>query len=254
VVFAGSNPASLELDLAQRSAAASWSTTEIAPSDAVPAGLAIDSKSRARVIYQQPVPSPGTGYSLYDWVECLPVRALGSGVTGIDFPLGVAAGLNGLVGVAHVDYSAIGVTFSDGETAARDQTVPGTALLGTCPCKTGNCKMDGIKTGPLALAATSDGAFWLAFALDHVDLDITATIVGTEGQVCQSTTTADRSTEEIVLMRFVADGSTAATTKWRLSTPFGSTSALSLSSRGPRLYLAVSEGLIRAFAFDWANL
>jgi hypothetical protein len=78
--------------------------------------------------------------------------------------------------------------------------------------------------------------------------------VGNEARICQITITADRSAEEIVLMRLAPAGATAGTTKWRLTPPLGSASQLALASRGTRLHLAVSERLIRTFAFDWAKL
>jgi hypothetical protein len=203
------------------------------------------------------------GPNLYEWVEGLPVHDLGS--TTAAPMLAMAAGLNGMVGIANVDNSGMSVMFSDGQSGPRQQAIPGTTLRPTCssssvltcsvdmPTASGTCTGDGIR-GPLALTETSDGAFWLAFALDHLIHDETITYVGGVQQ-CRVVSDTDRSTEEVVLMRLLADGSVAATTKWRQTiTPYGAVTSVALASRGPRLYLAISENLIRTYAFDWANL
>jgi hypothetical protein len=258
VLYAGFGSSSA-LQLATRSGPGTWSTTEIAAADAVPADLVIDSNGRANVIYQQPDtnPAPLTPRpALVDLPVGLPIRQIG-GMWDTSYDLSAAAGLNGMVGAASVGHDGIRATFCDAQTAARDVPIPSTPLLtGTCSCTTGNCKFDGT-TNAVALASTSDGAFWLAYAIDHIDRDITATMQGTTGPLgpkCQSTVTADRSTQEIVLVRLTTDGSAAPTTKWRFSTPLDSVGHIALVARGSRLMLAFSEDLIRTFTFDWAKL
>jgi hypothetical protein len=253
VLLAGADPASLPLTLAQRGSAGTWTSTQIAPGGTAPAALTIDSKGRARVFYTQTDATAVTS-SLHEWVDGVPAQSFGVGASVPPAPLGVAAGLNGIAGVAGVANAGIAVLFSDG-AAAQSQLVPGTAPGGTCDnlaCVSGPCKVD-VLTEHLALTATSDGAFWLAYAIDHIDRYITATSDSSH-PLCLRTTTTDRSTEEIVLVRLVPDGSTPVTPKWRVSAPLGSTTSLALASNGPRLYLAVSDLQIRAFALDWTNL
>jgi hypothetical protein len=256
ILYAGSMPAPLPLVLAQRSSTSGWSATQIATGDSVPAGMAIDSAARTRVVYRQPGQS--SGIVLDDWPEGLPVRQIATDPSGTSYPLGVAAGLSGMLGVGEVTAGGVRVVFSDGMTAAREQatpdgaTPPSTCAL-TAACQSGTCTMD-VLTPPLALAATSDGAFWLAYGVDHIDRDTTSTISTGEGHICMTTVTADRSTEEVILVRATADGSTPPSIRWRFSTPFGSLTQLALAARGSRLDLALSERLIRTFAFDWQRL
>jgi hypothetical protein len=256
VLYAGSMPAPLPLVLARRSSASGWSETQIATGDSVPAGMAIDSAARTRVVYRQT--DQFSRIVLYDWPEGLPVREIAMDASGTSYPLGVAAGLAGMLGVAEVTASGVQLVFSDGMTAAREQATPAAAIQpSTCPnvaaCQSGTCKMD-VLTPPLALAATSDGAFWLAYGVDHIDRDTTSAFSTGEAHLCMTTVTADRSTEEVILVRATADGSTAPSIRWRFSTPLGSLTQLALSARGTRLDLALSERLIRTFAFDWQRL
>ncbi len=260
VLFGDPNPAATPLVLAQRASSDSWSNTQITgpidiPVAGVPAGMTIDSKGLAHVFYLQPG-GPNIPNSLYEWVEGQTAGSLGyAGWTNPAIPTtpqSVAAGLGGFVGVAGLSGSGIAVMFVDGPIAGSHQVIAGTAPAGclSTACTAGTCKYDQIGS-PLALTATSDGAFWLAYALDHIDYDYTTSH---NANTCQETATTTRSTEEVVLVRMVADGSTAATTKWRTSTPLSSTTSLGLASKGSRLYLAISERQIRVFALDWASL
>jgi hypothetical protein len=261
VLFSDVNPAAFPLVLAQRAPSGSWSNTQITgPIDisvgGVPAGMTIDSNGLAHVFFLQPV-GPNVPNYLCEWIEGQTARALGyAGSSSPAIPAtpqSVAAGLGGFVGVAGMSGMGIAVEFVDGPTAGSDQVIPGTAPAGcTNPtCAAGTCKTDQIRS-PLALTATSDGEFWLAYAVDHLDYDYTASY--NSAHTCQQTTTTTRSTEEVVLVRLAAGVGTAIATKWRTSTPLSSVTSLALASQGSRLYLAISERQISVFALDWTSL
>jgi hypothetical protein len=244
------------LQLATRAASGTWTSTTITSTDAVPADFVIDSAGRMRIIYQQSAPPPAIGPALVDQ----PVGTAGQQIGGMwdkIYDLDAAAGLGGLVGVVSVGRDAIVVIFSDGQTTATQVAIPSTPLLaGSCSCTTGNCRYDGT-TNAVALSATNDGAFWLAYAIDHIDRDITATSDGTVGPFgpeCHSTITADRSMQEVVLVRLQADGASIPSIKWRMSTLLDSVSHLVLAARGTRLMLAFSDTMTRTFAFDWTAM
>jgi hypothetical protein len=256
ILYAGPSTTSPTLQLAARTPAGIWSTTSIAASEALPANLVIDSSGRSRVLFQQPAPPPALGPALVDMPLGLVGQRIGA-MWSTSYDLEAAPGLGGLVGVASVGRDTIGLIFSDGQTAAKQVAIPLTPLMaGACSCVSGNCKLDGT-TNAVALASTNDGAFWLAYAIDHIDRDITATTDGTVGplgQKCQSAITADRSTQEIVLVRLTADAASTPTIKWRLSVALDSVLHLALAARDSRLLLAFSDGTIRTFTFDWAKL
>ena len=82
--------------------------------------------------------------------------------------------------------------FVDGPVAGSHQVIPGTAP-GSCmdpTCVPGTCKRD-LVGSPLALTVTSDGAFWLAYAVDHLDTSYTRTC-DSKAQTCHETPTATR--------------------------------------------------------------
>jgi hypothetical protein len=68
------------------------------------------------------------------------------------------------------------------------------------------------------------------------------------------TSVADRSTEQVELVRLAGGGSVAPSKRWTFPIAPGSAGDLDLAARGPRLYLAFSEELIHVFVFDWSKL
>jgi hypothetical protein len=242
----------LPLMLAKRSPTSGWSSSPIGPSTPRQAGLVADTKGRARVVFNQ---MGMFGSVLEDQPEGTDARVIDGSSDGTG--LVVAAGLNGTLAAAQWSSTEINLVISDGETAARKQTSRLPLAPTSCPwqssCQSGTCTMDQV-FGELAITSTSDGAFWLAYGVDHIDQDVTASYTTGEAHICQTTFGADRTTGEVVLMRVVPGDSTSAAVRWRVSKPPRWLAYLALSARGDRLDLAISDLSIRTFALDWQKL
>ncbi|HEY4186705.1 MAG TPA: hypothetical protein VGP07_16630, partial [Polyangia bacterium] len=135
---------------------------------------ALDALGRLRVVYT--FLDASSRYHFNEWTD---------GNTLVDFRTDatynvgmVAAGLSGLLGIERFTDDGIVLTTSDGSTVAADHLVPGTTQVGSDACWVNSptcmpvvCDTQGVSISTVALASTSDGAFWLAYRYvrDHTE-------------------------------------------------------------------------------------
>ncbi|HEY4186803.1 MAG TPA: hypothetical protein VGP07_17120, partial [Polyangia bacterium] len=234
------------LDLGDRSPDGTWSDTVISPSTAFGAGMVIDSLGRTRVVYRT--------YSqakISEWIDGTLLDGYPAGGS-IDNDIAIAANPAATLGVVRLRPDAIAVTFSDGASVSRDRVLASISPFqpDDCGFKVSGCETQGVVG--FSLAATDDGAFWLAYTFRHKDYDI-ETYQDANG-ITQTRISADRSTDEIRLLRFSSDGPEAPSTRWTYSVPYNATHNVSVVARNARLYLGIEEAVTHVFAFDWKQL
>ena len=114
---------------------------------------------------------------------------------------------------------------------------PPLPVAGNLPTTPTMCTEQGKGTSAaVGIAATDDGALWIAYLLETVDRDVTQMCVPFEGVIqCFNTTTADRSMGEMVLVKIAGGTPTVA---WRAPLAGEAGMGLALDARASRLHLA----------------
>lgn len=255
LVALATNSTPESLDAFDRSASGTWTRSKISGL-ASGAAIAVDSLGRTRVVYAAP---SGTLYS--EWTDGEVIAdfrqdsALGTG----QFNLVVTPGLAGILGVARFTRDGLVFTSSDGATVSDDQPLPDTeplldglqaCYLDHATCEPFVCDRDFVRADRLGIAATSDGAFWVAYLHQHQHEEYDAE--GFTSIECFKLT-AESYTQEVRLIRLSADGSIPPSTRFTLSTP--GEPGIRFAARGSRLFLGVvgSEGT-QLFVLDSEQL
>lgn len=236
-----------------RTAPGVWSETQVVdPSYTTDhAAIAEDSLGRTRVVYRY-----YDSAAFDEWVDGNLVGNYPPNSVNLK-DLSIAPGPSGTLGVATITPEGIGITVSDGESASAPHFIDGTIPISQSrcavpdSCEPGTCIIDGSTS--YALAATGDGAFWVAYVLRHIEYDFTVTM--DPGASCKTQSTDDRSTQEVVLARLASDGSLTPSTRWSSSLPTQTWPDVTLVGRGTRLYLGLSdENATRLLGFDSSSL
>jgi hypothetical protein len=246
------------LSLFQRSGADSWAESQRIGTNTQYAKLTVDSLGRQRVVYAELQASSYYHYSVWTDGETLE-DFLADGYYSPSFA--VAAGLSGLLGVTSVTRNDLVFTTIDGTSVGDDQILPNSTHLdfnadpcyrSASVCEPLVCEFEGLIDDSVSLAATSDGAFWLAYRYGHLQKEYTVSGTNTHDCFEPNGTTL---TSEVILVRLSPDGSTAPSTRFTYPEPTGSRAPLDLVARGDRLYLGVPEPeLARVFVLNWAAL
>lgn len=235
------------LELGERSPAGTWSDTNITPDLAGGADMVMDSLGRTRIVYRHYSQS-----KIEEWIDGRLLDGYPAGGSNNN-SIAIAVNPSNVLGVVRMRPDAIAMTFSDGTSVSNDLVIASVTPFMPDDCghtSAFTCESQGVLQ--VGLAATDDGSFWLAYAFRHKDYDI-ETYQDATGHV-QTRISADRSMDEIRLLRVSPNGSQAPSTRWNQSVPYDATHGLRLVARGSRLYLGIAEAVTHVFAFDWRQL
>jgi hypothetical protein len=253
--------------LATRAASGEWSRETIP--DGLPGmSLAIDANARPHVLFTTEPTSGDPRFDILEWLSGIGTATLWSPLSTGEAPID-AAPIGERAAAAALTMDGIHVIVPGAAGAATDRTVPATPYLAVTGCPQPPTVTAGVsswmnactETGDgvygLALAANDDG-LWLAYFSRHIDRDVQQSCGQGEGGFgCSRTTTADRSTGEVVLVAVPADATSDPRIVWRA--PANGTPgfpAVSLDGSGARLSLAeaLSASTVHYWTIDTSKL